>query len=62
MKRIKILALWMLIGIFAVFIRRMRYYGFTYDILKGDIWIDLLIGVGTALLVGLFSSIKKTKA
>lgn len=58
---LKILLYWFLIGILAVFIRRIKYYGFTRNILLKDFKVDLIIGLSTAVLFGMLSLLKRSK-
>lgn len=60
-KNLKILLYWFLIGILAVFIRRIKYYGFTRNILMKDFKVDLIIGLSTAVLFGMLSLLKRGK-
>lgn len=61
-EKLKILLYWFLFGTIAVFARRIKYYGFTRNIFMKDFKVDLIIGLSTALLFGIFFSLKKSKS
>lgn len=60
-KNLKTLLYWFLIGMLAVAIRRIKYYGFTRNIFIKDFKVDLIIGLSTAALFAIYSLLKKSK-
>lgn len=60
-RNLKILLYWFFIGIVIVFARRIRYYGFTRNIFMKDFKEDLILGLGIAVLFGIFFIFKKDK-
>lgn len=61
-KVLKQVLYWGTFGVLVVFVRRIIRLGFTNNELSNDFKVDFIIGVSTAIIIGLiycFSDIKK---
>ena len=60
-KILRIISSWFLIGILVVSLRRIIEYGFTREIFINKFKEDFIIGLGTAIVVGLLLNLKKLR-